>query len=93
MRLLKGDFRYVPSTQTNVAATWQRFGFRPTSESERRARQQGFLRHQGHAHDKAPDGAARASAERAVGVAVPPKVSKLRNTVSKFAVSQKFRSQ
>lgn len=39
MRLLDAQFRYVPSVKTNVAATWARFGFQPTTEAERRARQ------------------------------------------------------
>ena len=39
MRLLDPGFRYVPSAKTNVAATWRRFGYRPTTEAERRARQ------------------------------------------------------
>ena len=40
MRLLDRDFRYIPSAHTDIAATWRRFGFRPTTETERRARQQ-----------------------------------------------------
>jgi hypothetical protein len=39
MRLLDPGFRYVPATRTDIRATWQRFGFRPTTEAERRARQ------------------------------------------------------
>jgi hypothetical protein len=39
MRLLDPGFRYVPAANTNVAATWRRFGYRPTTEAERRARQ------------------------------------------------------
>jgi hypothetical protein len=39
MRLLDQRFRYIPAAHTDVAATWRRFGFRPTTESERRARQ------------------------------------------------------
>jgi hypothetical protein len=38
MRLLDPGFTYVPSMRTDVSATWRRFGFRPTTESERRAR-------------------------------------------------------
>jgi hypothetical protein len=41
MRLLDPGFRYVPSANTNVAATWKRFGYRPTTDAERRARQAG----------------------------------------------------
>ncbi|HSQ05103.1 MAG TPA: hypothetical protein VLN59_13755 [Burkholderiales bacterium] len=39
MRLLDAKFKYTPSTSTNVATTWRRFGFRPTTEAERSARQ------------------------------------------------------
>jgi hypothetical protein len=39
MRLLDTRFKYVPSTSTNVTSTWRRFGFRPTTEAERLARQ------------------------------------------------------
>ena len=39
MRLLDQRFRYIPAAKTDVAATWRRFGFRPTTESERQARQ------------------------------------------------------
>jgi hypothetical protein len=39
MRLLDPRFRYIPAARTDVSATWRRFGFRPTTESERRARQ------------------------------------------------------
>jgi hypothetical protein len=39
MRLLDSRFKYVPSTSTNVAQTWRRFGFRPTTDAERSARQ------------------------------------------------------
>jgi len=39
MRLLDARFKYTPSTSTNVASTWRRFGFRPTTDAERTARQ------------------------------------------------------
>jgi hypothetical protein len=39
MRLLDRKFKYVPSAKTDIAATWRRFGFRPTTDAERRARQ------------------------------------------------------
>ncbi len=39
MRLLDAAFKYVPASHTNVALTWKRFGYRPTTEAERRARQ------------------------------------------------------
>lgn len=38
MRLLDRNFKYVPASKTDVAATWRRFGFRPTTERDRRAR-------------------------------------------------------
>ncbi len=34
-------FKYTPAAETNVAATWRRFGFRPTRH-QRRARQGGL---------------------------------------------------
>jgi len=39
MRLLDPRFRYVPSARTDILATWRRFGFSPTTDVERRARQ------------------------------------------------------
>jgi hypothetical protein len=39
MRLLDPRFRYVPAAKTDVLTTWRRFGFRPMTDSERRARQ------------------------------------------------------
>ena len=38
MRLLDPRFKYIPAARTDVSATWRRFGFRPTTEAERRAR-------------------------------------------------------
>jgi len=38
MRLLDIGFKYTPSTRTNIANTWRRFGFRPTTKAERNAR-------------------------------------------------------
>ena len=43
MRLLDPRFRYIPAANTDVSMTWKRFGFRPTTESERRARQRAGL--------------------------------------------------
>lgn len=40
MRLLNPNFPYVSSANTNVADTFRRFGFKPTSEAERKAAQQ-----------------------------------------------------
>ena len=42
MRLLDQRFKYIPSAKTDIAATWRRFGFRPTTDTERRARQRTF---------------------------------------------------
>jgi len=35
-------FKYTPAAETNVAATWRRFGFRPTTYNQRRSRQGGL---------------------------------------------------
>lgn len=40
MRLLDPQFKYTPSPSTNIVTTWRRFGYRPTTEAERRARRQ-----------------------------------------------------
>ena len=34
--ILDDSFRYVPAVATSVAETWRRFGWRPTSEEERK---------------------------------------------------------
>jgi hypothetical protein len=39
MRIYDSRFKYTPSTSTNIVSTWKRFGFKPTTESERLARQ------------------------------------------------------
>ena len=39
MRLLDSRFKYTPSVSTNIVSTWKRHGFKPTTESERLARQ------------------------------------------------------
>jgi hypothetical protein len=57
MKMLDAKFRYVPSAHTNVAATWKRFGFRPTTEAERRARQTRL-----HAEELAPPAPAAGAA-------------------------------
>jgi len=36
--ILDPAFRYVPSFATSVEATWRRFGWRPTSDEDRKAR-------------------------------------------------------
>jgi hypothetical protein len=38
MRLLDPRFKYIPAARTDVTATWRRFGFRPTTEADRRSR-------------------------------------------------------
>ena len=43
MRIYDARFKYTPSTSTNIVATWKRFGFKPTTESERLARQRRAL--------------------------------------------------
>ncbi len=45
MRLLDSRFKYVPSTNTNVAQTWRKFGYRPTTDAERSARQRRLQAH------------------------------------------------
>jgi hypothetical protein len=50
MRIYDARFKYTPSTSTNIVSTWKRFGFKPTTESERLARQRRALR------DDASDG-------------------------------------
>jgi hypothetical protein len=39
MRFYNPPSRYTSSVCTDVAATWKRFGFKPTTAAERRARQ------------------------------------------------------
>ena len=39
MRLLDPRFKYISSAKTDISATWRRYGFRPTTDAERRARQ------------------------------------------------------
>src|SRR5438309_9484987 len=36
--ILDPAFRYVPSFATSVAATWRRFGWRPTTDEDRKTR-------------------------------------------------------
>ena len=37
-RILDPEFKYVPSAAQSVTDTWRRFGFKPTTEAERKAR-------------------------------------------------------
>jgi hypothetical protein len=39
MSILDARFKYTPSLHTNIVSTWKRFGFKPTTEAERLARQ------------------------------------------------------
>jgi hypothetical protein len=39
MSITDPNFNYTSSLKTDVLSTWKRFGFRPTSEAERIARQ------------------------------------------------------
>jgi hypothetical protein len=39
MRILDARFKYTPALDTNIVATWKRFGYRPTTDAERAARQ------------------------------------------------------
>jgi hypothetical protein len=43
MRILDSRFKYTPSVSTNIVSTWKRYGFRPTTEAERLARQRRTL--------------------------------------------------
>ena len=36
--ILDESFRYVPAVATSVAETWRRFGWRPTTEEDRKRR-------------------------------------------------------
>ena len=38
MSLLDPRFKYIPASSTDVAGTWRRFGFKPVTDEERRAR-------------------------------------------------------
>jgi len=39
IRILDRRFKYVPARQTDVAATFRRLGFKPTSAAQRRNQQ------------------------------------------------------
>ena len=41
--ILDESFRYVPAVATSVADTWRRFGWRPTTEEERKKRPGGSI--------------------------------------------------
>jgi hypothetical protein len=42
MSISDPNFNYTSSLKTDVLSTWKRFGFRPTSEAERIARQKRY---------------------------------------------------
>jgi hypothetical protein len=42
MSITDPSFNYTSSLKTDVLSTWKRFGFRPTSEAERIARQKKY---------------------------------------------------
>ena len=42
MSITDPNFNYTSSLKTDVVSTWKRFGFKPTSEAERIARQQKY---------------------------------------------------
>jgi len=39
MRIYDARFKYTPSLKTDIVSTWKKFGFKPTTEAERFARQ------------------------------------------------------
>jgi hypothetical protein len=39
MKIYDPRFKYTQSMSTNIVSTWKRFGFKPTTEAERLARQ------------------------------------------------------
>lgn len=43
MPLWDPRFKYIPASKTDITTTWRRFGFRPTTDNERRKRQRGGL--------------------------------------------------
>jgi hypothetical protein len=48
MRIYDARFKYTPSMNTNIVSTWKKFGFKPTTEAERLARQRQLLQDQPH---------------------------------------------
>jgi hypothetical protein len=40
MSILDPRFKYTSALSTNVMSTWKKFGFRPTTEAERIAREE-----------------------------------------------------
>jgi hypothetical protein len=55
MRLLDPRFNYIPAAETDIAATWKRFGFDPRANAERRARlRRRIADATAQAHDETP---------------------------------------
>ena len=48
MRIYDARFKYTPAINTNIASTWKKFGFKPTTESERLARQRRAFEDESH---------------------------------------------
>ena len=48
MRIYDARFKYTPAINTNIASTWKKFGFKPTTESERLARQRRAVEDESH---------------------------------------------
>jgi len=48
MRIYDARFKYTPAINTNIASTWKKFGFKPTTESERLARQRRAFEEESH---------------------------------------------
>lgn len=42
MNILNPRFKYTKSVDTKIESTWKKFGFKPTTEAERQARQRRF---------------------------------------------------
>jgi hypothetical protein len=59
--ILHPSFRYVPAVATSVAETWRRFGWRPTTDEERKRRR----------HTRATLVVEEIAAARAIGYALP----------------------
>jgi hypothetical protein len=74
MRIYDPRFKYTPSLNTNILSTWKRFGFKPTTDAERQARQR-------RTHGE--DGEATTRRETAASV------TKLDTSMRKLRIAQK----